>query len=87
MKTCWSHDTSSTEYHTILFFTKTVDKNNSMPQGQKQIIVVKCNTLKCTVSTRPNESQVFYGPVLGEDSGACGQSESCDNIHGRCTKG
>ena len=46
-----------------------------MPQGQKQIIVVKCNTLNCTVSTRPDESQVFYGPVLGEDSGACGQSE------------
>ena len=69
------------------FFTKTVDKNNSMPQGQKQIIVVKCNTLNCTVSTRPDESQLFYGPVLGEDSGACGQSEQHNNIYGRHTKG
>ena len=58
-----------------------------MPQEQKQIIVVKCNTLKCTVSTRLDESWVFYRPVLGEDFGACGQSEPRDNIHGRCTKG
>ena len=58
-----------------------------MPRGQKQIIVVKCNTLKCTVSARPDESQVFYGSALGEDSGACGQSEPRDNIHGRHMKG
>ena len=58
-----------------------------MPQGQKQIRAVKCNTLKYTVSMSPDESQVFYGPVLGEDSGAYGQSEPHDNIHGGCTKG
>ena len=58
-----------------------------MPKEQKQIIVVKCNSLKCTVSKRLNESLVFYRPVLGEDSGACGQSEPCDNFHGQHTKG
>ena len=44
-----------------------------MPKEQKQIIVVKCNSLKCTVSMRLDESQVFYRPVLGEPS---------NNIHG-----
>ena len=58
-----------------------------MPQGQKQIIVVKCDTLKCTVSMKPNESWVFYGPVLREDFGSCGQIEPHDNIHGWHTKG